>query len=454
MRSSPGSVCPYMICAIYQALSARSRTARPLLMVRSMLSPSLQKNLGGPLQSRKAMLETLVRHLDMVRLSAGAILMFAAVGCTGLISGGSDGKTDEQNMATASWAEDAYPALKAACYGCHNGSRVGVGFLVGADADSVKKTLLAYTPAVINFDAPGSSRILSKGLHDGPALTASQASAILQWLQAEKTAQDHDPDHPMAVYKVAAFSPMICTAGVSGDPTCPTNHISLSTIDGIGPMLAGVEMSFTAQALSDSLYVTNLTLNGGTSGVYLEHPLFVSRPTGKDPIPDQIDRLFDVKENLAGGKTDVLDGGTHSFNGFDPAGMVEIHFKVVSAYKPDSGGTTVDPGACKKLADFKTDAVAQLNTNCAGCHAGTANAGAKSAMDLTGITSTDDAVLATTCAQVKGRINLVDTTKSGFYIAPDPAGGATHPFKFATAAAFTSFKTPVDVWVQLEKTAP
>lgn len=51
----------------------------------SMLSsvPSLQKNLGTPLQSRKAMLETLVRHLDMVRLSAAGVLMIALVGCTG-----------------------------------------------------------------------------------------------------------------------------------------------------------------------------------------------------------------------------------------------------------------------------------------------------------------------------------------------------------------------------------
>jgi hypothetical protein len=43
-----------------------------LLIVRRMLGsvPSVQKNLGTPLQSRRAMLETLCRHLDMVRLSA------------------------------------------------------------------------------------------------------------------------------------------------------------------------------------------------------------------------------------------------------------------------------------------------------------------------------------------------------------------------------------------------
>ena len=417
-----------------------------------MLSlPFFKKNLGAPLQSRKAMLETLFRHLDMVRLSAGAILMIAAVGCTGLISGGSDGKTDQQRDAETRWEQDAYPVLQNNCLTCHNGSRVGVGFLVGADATAVKTTLLAYTPAVVNFDAPGSSRILSKGLHDGPALTASQASALLQWLQAEKDASEHDPAHPMAVYKVAAFTPMICTAGVPDSATCPTNHISLSTVDGIGPSLAGVEISFNAQALS-SLYVTNLKLNGGTSGVYLEHPLFVSLPAGVDPFPDQLDRLFDVKADVAASMSSVLDGGTHSFSGFAPTDKLEIHFKIVSAYKPDTSGGG-DTGACKKLPEFKANAMPALKASCASCH-GAAGNSAVGAMDLTGLNATDDATLGLTCAQVKGRINLTDTNQSGFYIAPDPAAGATHPFHFANAGAFTNFKTPVDIWVQAEKTAP
>src|SRR4029079_1157316 len=37
---------------------------------------------GAPLSSRKAMFETLCRHLDLVRLSVGAVLVIALVGCT------------------------------------------------------------------------------------------------------------------------------------------------------------------------------------------------------------------------------------------------------------------------------------------------------------------------------------------------------------------------------------
>jgi len=323
---------------------------------------------------------------------------------------------------------------------------MGIGFLVGADPTAVQTALLAYAPAVVNFDAPVSSRVLSKGLHDGPALTASQSSAILQWLQAEKDANEHDPDHPQVVYKTKAIAPMICTGGDPDSATCPTNHVSLGDVAEVGPQLAGVDISFNAQALS-SLYVTNLKLNGGTSGVYLEHPLFVSLPANAEPYPDQIDRLFDVKENLAANMTDQLNGGTHSFAGFVPTDMIEIHFKVISAYKPDTGGTA-DPGACKKLTEFTTNAAPQLKANCSSCHA--SQASAISAMDLTMIDTKADV----TCAQVKSRINLTNTNQSGFYIAPDPGAGSTHPFHFANAGAFTTFKTPVDVWVQAEKTAP
>src|SRR5437868_4176147 len=75
----------------------------------AMLSslPYSKKNLGAPLQSRKAMLETLFRHLDMVRLSVGAILVLTLVSCTGLIDGGSDGLSPQQRTAAKLWKESA-----------------------------------------------------------------------------------------------------------------------------------------------------------------------------------------------------------------------------------------------------------------------------------------------------------------------------------------------------------
>jgi mono/diheme cytochrome c family protein len=416
-----------------------------------------KKNLGAPLQSRKAMLETLFRHLDMVRLSAGAILpilVVALVGCTGLIDGGSDGLSTQQRNALAKWQNEAFPVLRDNCATCHNGSRVGVGFLVGATQDDIHDQLVAYEPAVVNLEAPKSSRILSKGLHDGPELTPDQSSSILQWLQAEQEATQHDPTHPVQLLAIPAFAVQLCTAGLPDNAagTCPTNHAPLSTLGDAAAAIPGAEITFTAQALT-SLYITNLKFSGGTAGAYIEHPLFVSRPAMGDPIPDQIDRFFNLKLNEAANATEQMSGGTHSFAGFAPTDMLEIHFKVVSAFKPDtSGGGTIGTGGCKVLASFKANAAGQLQANCASCHAG-GNAGAKAAMDLTGVNATDDPTAQIACNQVRTRINLTTTDQSGFYLAPDPASATNHPFKFP-AGQFTTFKTPVDIWVQAEKTAP
>src|ERR1700759_4610862 len=102
--------------------------------------PLLKKNVGAPLQSRKAMLETLFRHLDMVRLSAAAGLMVVLVSCTGLIDGGNTdhGSTPQQATALAQWTTKAYPILKLNCLSCHAGSRTDApAFVAGADVNAV-----------------------------------------------------------------------------------------------------------------------------------------------------------------------------------------------------------------------------------------------------------------------------------------------------------------------------
>jgi len=88
------------------------------------------------------MLETLCRHLDMVRLSAAGVFMLALVACTGLVGGGSDGQTPQQKAALQAWQQKALPVLKQDCITCHNGSRANVGFLVGGDDIAIHDTLM------------------------------------------------------------------------------------------------------------------------------------------------------------------------------------------------------------------------------------------------------------------------------------------------------------------------
>src|SRR5512141_886287 len=105
--------------------------------MRAMLGglTSIRANVGG-LKSRRAMLDTLLRHLPMVRLSVGALAVMALVGCTGRVDdgGNSENLTPEQQPARLKWEQKAYPVLSVNCQGCHAGSTVGVAFLAGADA--------------------------------------------------------------------------------------------------------------------------------------------------------------------------------------------------------------------------------------------------------------------------------------------------------------------------------
>src|SRR5262245_59504558 len=220
--------------------------------------PSLRAN-GAGFRSRKSMLETLVRSLHMVRLTAAvaALARTGFAGCTGRVDG--YGGSSDSSIAKKAFIDKAFPPLQTNCMTCHNGSMDSdtqhIGFLAnGPDALKIRDTLLAYTPAVVNTDAPPSSRILTKGLHNGPALVNSDASAILEWIQAEKDAIPTPGDGAPSL-ETEPFIPRLCTGGVPGDATCPINEV---TLDSIGA--PGSKIQFVAQALGSGLYLNNLKL--------------------------------------------------------------------------------------------------------------------------------------------------------------------------------------------------
>ncbi len=400
--------------------------------------------------SRRAMLDTLLKHLPMVRLSVGALAALALMGCSGLIDGGDEDVTPEEQAARQLYLTKAKPVFDTTCASCHSGSDPTVAFLQGANPLEQRATLLASN--VVNLEAAQSSRILTKGAHSGPALLASQASDLLEWISAERDAAGVTGGGDTGL-ETAPFTPVLCTGGNPGDPTCPITYVDIS---GLVPDWAGAKIKFVAQPLSQDLYMTNLALEGGAEGVYIEHPLFVSWPVEGDPIPDTLDRFFNVKMNMmAGEMPQPISGGTAAFINFSPNNQLTIHFKIVDRYRPDDGGMGGGTGAagCKALAQFTANARTPLQNSCGSCHAAANNGNARGAMDLTGIGDMNDETLQNVCNQVRTRINFQDTNASGFYIAPNPAMGTNHPFKFGTQAQFDGFKAAVDVWVQAEKTA-
>src|SRR6185295_673711 len=145
----------------------------------------------------------------------------------GLIDGDGkvdDGLTPEQRDARRQWKDEALPVFRSACIVCHDGSRVGVGFLTGGPDDfAIRDHVMAFDPAVVNLEAPSSSRILQKGLHEGPMLGVEDSFSILSWIQAEKSVQSTGPSgnggpgaEPLTI---PAFPVMVCT---TPDPAaCP-----------------------------------------------------------------------------------------------------------------------------------------------------------------------------------------------------------------------------------------
>ena len=188
--------------------------------------PSLRAAPG--LRSRKSMLETLVRQLNMVRLSLGAIALLSLVGCTGLIDDNSDGLSQEERTAQRLWIEKAAPVLMTGCVACHNGSRPGVGFLAGAgelesaDLDGRVRSPghQPRRPAVVAHPHEGCSRWSGADRHRDlgrPRVDPAEKDAQPDPGETDPPQPRDGPVHPRC----------ICTSGTPPAPTCPTNDVDL-----------------------------------------------------------------------------------------------------------------------------------------------------------------------------------------------------------------------------------
>jgi hypothetical protein len=392
-------------------------------------------------------------HFDLHLVATASVLV---AGCTGLIDdGGTGGLTPEQEAARKAWVTKAQPTIDTYCASCHNGARENIAFFEGANPTAQRQDLMAFEPLVVNLTAPQSSRLVTKGAHEGPALTPAQVSDVLDWLQKEKDAAQIDGGGLQL--ETAALLPLICTQGSPGTTECPFNDVPL---DEVG--VPGARLQFTVQQLGSGLYVSNLKLIPGPDGAYIEHPLFVSKPEKADAKPDTIDRFFSVKMNLQATATAAqqqIAGGTAAFVGFLATDKLSIYFKAANIYQAD---TTPPPATgCKKLPELKavrallTQPVGGAAQSCTGCHNGQ-NAGATAAFDLRGINSADDNVVKGACNQVLANVNLTTPEQSGLFLAPSP--GSTHPFRFDTAQLATFKNGPPATgllgWIDAEKTAP
>ena len=247
---------------------------------------------------------------------AFAVLMSA---CTGDIqSDNVAGLPPKEQFAFQMWEEKAIPVFQARCMMCHDGSMPMIGYLAGATSKEKRDTLINYMPAVVNLGAPQSSRILTKGNHTGPALLVNESTDILTWILAERDARPE-----IAPIRSQQFTPMLCTSGNPGDAMCPIN-----TVDIMG-LSVPATMSMVITPLTTDLYITNIKLKGGASGVYAAHPLIETWPAGAtEPTPDPIDRWFNVVLNLAPNAEADVGTGEGSFKDFKGTDPLSVRFDI------------------------------------------------------------------------------------------------------------------------------
>jgi hypothetical protein len=254
-------------------------------------------------------------------------------GCTGLIEEDvPEGVSPEQEAARRAWVAGAQPVLNTNCYSCHGGSMPAVAWM-GMNTMDVymqKDALLMYPKGIVDLGEPQTSLLLKKGAHDGPALTAGQASKVLEWIEKERDASPTTAGFPVMLTPQAI---MPCTGGAPGDPTCPFNEFLL---DANGA--TGAKVQFAATNAAGALYIQALKIIPGPMGVYAEHPMFVSVPAAPAmPKLDSIDRYQTTVKNLMMGAPaamQTIGTGTATFADFSPTDQIAVYFKALGPYKP------------------------------------------------------------------------------------------------------------------------
>lgn len=103
--------------------------------------------------------------------------------CMTACESGNSGAPGATTSATTVFTGEVYPAVQRTCGSCHLTGTGGAPIFFGADATSSYSQFKAKGYHLAN------SRLVTKGVHNGPALTADQRAAIDKWVAAEAAPQ-------------------------------------------------------------------------------------------------------------------------------------------------------------------------------------------------------------------------------------------------------------------------
>ena len=250
--------------------------------------------------------------------------------CTGDIDQGEQvaNLSPQQQLAQTAWIKQARPALRdGTCDTCHAGQMTmgAPAYMAGMTDLDARDTMVAFVPSVISLGSPRTSPVLLKGMHEGPAISAAGATALLTWITYEQGARSG-----MTMEIETAHTPLAPCSGAPLDPGCPTP----TTLDLTAAGSTGSTITLYAEPLGADLYVQQLEATAGPSGLTLVHPIFRSWPAAAtDPTPDKNDTFYNVTLSLAAGMKATIggvSGGNYNFAGFAATDPISVKFDTLS----------------------------------------------------------------------------------------------------------------------------
>jgi hypothetical protein len=380
------------------------------------------------------------------------------------------------------------PLLLPTCGVCHKTQGgIGPAFLASGSPTSYDPYLVTSTwPNFIpSTDNAALSAVLSKGQHEGPALTIDQYSVGLSWVTEELAERSASTPQP--------FNPAV-------DPFIPVTTGATTTVQlgGINANFAGAYISFQATLVSPTLGIElkNLrffnvqpgAMTGAQRAIHMQRPLFVMWE-GTQAIPDpddsfsSTDLTFPLEIPPAGMQPvgQLITPGLLILSGYRPGEPLSISFNLLQLVPPATGSNPCKPAGITSFygagmngaADgahgvvpflAKSGACTQSNA----CHTTSGKAGG---IDMTPIAKPiTDPTLIALCESLKF-YNNTSTDKQKYpndtgtiELNTDPSNMAYHNgFKWTTGAGgncalnglqqscFNDFQTALGAWRAAEQ---
>jgi cytochrome c553 len=358
-------------------------------------------------------------------------LLAVLTGCSGdFIS--SSNTPDGGDPARAMFEEQVLPMLVGSCVACH-ATADAKGFMV--PNPDVYSTIITHPNLITPGDA-NDSRLYSYGrssTHSGTELTLDEAELVRAWIELIPPT-----DAPPPQVETNKFAPLIGQ----------TNSIDLAPL---GEGLTGSSLSFDATQLAQGIYITNLQVQAGASGLHVVHPLFVTYCPAQRPDP--VDSFYGMDLVVNPNDQGMIGGGTVILVDFAPGCMLSVHFKTIEPGMTtpggDDGGGGPTGGGCVNVAGFSASARAPLANQCASCHAG-GNTTAKNAWDISAINDLSATGQAAACAQTRNKLNLTNEANSIIFQRVAPGQQTGHPLTINDPGQFAAFRDPVVGWAVTE----